>query len=216
MSKSIKSLIILALSLPLIAIAAGNGALQKVTKKYRSAKLVEMSVEKIVKSDLLGKETKYQGQIFLADKKFRWENTTPEKTLLVFDGQTIWSEQTPPKEFGGAVQVAKGKVDKKTGTHILVSSLLSADLEAHFKVLKEEKLDGPLVRLDVEPKGGDLNIQALKVVLDTKNSQMKELSYMDEIGNLTTMKFSNVKFSKKAKDSLFKYQPPKGAQVTDL
>ena len=175
-----------------------------------------MSVEKTVKSELLGKETKYQGQIFLANKKFRWENTTPEKTLLVFDGQTIWSEQTPPKEFGGTVQVAKGKVDKKTGTHILVSSLLSADLEKHFKVLKEEKLEGSLVRLDIEPKSGDLNIQSLKVVLDTKTSEMKEISYKDEIGNLTIMKFSDLKFSKKEKNSLFKYQPPKGAQVTDL
>ncbi|KHD88001.1 MAG: lipoprotein carrier protein LolA [Bdellovibrio sp. ArHS] len=195
--------------------ATGNGTLQKVSKKYRNAKLVEMSVEKSVKSDLLGKETKHEGKIFVANGKFRWENTKPEQTLLVFDGSTIWSEQTPPKEFGGPVQVAKGKVDKKTRSHILISSLLGADLEKNFKIQKEEKV-GDLVRLDVTPLYDDLTVKSMQVLINPKDSTLDEISYKDDIGNLTTLKFSNIEFKKKEKKSLFKYQPPKGAQVTDL
>ncbi|WP_374076405.1 outer membrane lipoprotein carrier protein LolA [Bdellovibrio bacteriovorus] len=206
---------VMSFSVGLMAAVAGNGTLQKVTKKYRASKLVEMSVVKTVKSELLGKETKYDGKIFLANGKFRWENTTPEKTLLVFDGTTIWSEQTPPKEFGGPVQVAKGKVDKKTRSHILISALVGADLEKNFKIVKEEKV-GELVRLDVTPIYDDLTVKSLQVLLDPKENTMKEISYKDDIGNLTTMSFSNVKFQKKEKKNLFKYQPPKGAQVTDL
>lgn len=207
--------LVLTFSVQLLA-ATGNGALQKVSKKYRNSKLVEMSVEKSVKSDLLGKETKYQGKIFVANGKFRWENTTPEKTLLVFDGSTIWSEQTPPKEFGGPVQVAKGKVDKKTRSHVLISSLLGADLEKNFKVLKESK-DGDLVKLDVKPLNGeDLTVQNLQVVINPSAGTLSEISYKDDIGNVTTMSFSKVKFLSKSKQSLFKYQPPKDAQVTDL
>lgn len=202
-------------SVGLMAAVAGNGTLQKVTKKYRASKLVEMSVEKSVKSELLGKETKYNGKIYLANGKFRWENTTPEKTLLVFDGTTIWSEQTPPKEFGGPIQVAKGKVDKKTRSHILISALVGADLEKNFKIVKEEKV-GDLVKLDVTPIYDDLTVKSLQVILDPTENTMKEISYKDDIGNLTTMSFSNVKFQKKEKNNLFKYQPPKGAQVTDL
>lgn len=196
--------------------ATGNGALQKVSKKYRDSKLVEMSVEKSVKSELLGKETKYQGKMFVSNGKFRWENTTPEKTLLVFDGTMIWSEQTPPKEFGGPVQVAKGKVDKKTRSHVLIASLLGADLEKNFKILKETA-QGDTVKLDVKALNGeDLTVKDLQVVINAKTNTLDQINYKDDIGNLTTMSFSKVKFLNKAKKSLFKYQPPKDAQVTDL
>ncbi|WII72768.1 outer membrane lipoprotein carrier protein LolA [Bdellovibrio sp. 22V] len=215
MSKRFSILFFITSFIALFAMAATNGALQKVSSKYRAAKLVEMNVDKTVKSELLGKETKHSGKIYLASGKFRWENTTPEKSLLVFDGSTIWSEQTPPKEFGGPVQVAKGQVDKKTRSHILISSLMGANLEKNFKIKKETK-DGDLVKLDVTPLYEDLTVKSLQVVLDTKSNTMKEINYTDDIGNLTTLSFSNVEFKKKEKKSLFKYQPPKGAQVTDL
>ena len=198
-----------------VGLTLTNSSLKNVSQKYRQSVLVEMNVEKSVKSELLGKETKYLGKIYLGKGKFRWENNTPEKTLLVFDGKTIWSEQTPPKEFGGSVQVAKGKVDKRTGSHILISSLMGADLEKNFKVLKEDK-KGAQTTLKISPLKEDLTVKALQIVISQEDSTLKEISYSDDIGNLTTLSFSGIKFFNKEKKNLFKYQPPKGAQVTDL
>lgn len=198
-----------------MTLAATGAALQDVSQKYRDTKLVEMNVEKFVKSEFLGKETKYVGKIYLTKGKFRWENTTPEKTLLVFDGAVIWSEQTPPKELGGSIQVGRGKVNKKTGSHILISSLMGAELGKNFKAVKEEK-EGDLLKLDLVPLKEDLTVKSLQVVIDPKDNTLKEISYKDDIGNLTTLSFSGIKFLKKEKKNLFKYQPPKGAQVTDL
>lgn len=215
----LKKISILFLSISILigffAGAAGNETLKQVTKKYRASQLVEMNVEKLVKSELLGKETKYLGKIYLANGKFRWENSSPEKTLLVFDGSTIWSEQVAPKEFGGPVQVAKGKVDKKTRSHVLISSLLGTELEKSFTIGKEEK-SGDLIKFDVTPKNGSLTVQSMQVVIDSANNTMKTISYKDDIGNLTIMNFSEVKFLKKSKNKLFIYQPPKDAQVSDL
>lgn len=215
----LKKLPILIVSLLISAVSMAaptlGSSLNKVTSKYRSAKLVEMSVEKIVKSELLGKETKYLGKIFLAKGKFRWENSTPEETLLVFDGSTIWSVQTPPKELGGSVQVAKGKVDKKTKSNILISSLLGEELTKNFKVLKEGQ-EGGLSTFEVKALQDDLTVKTLKLSVNTKAGELKEIAYTDDIGNLTTMKFSNIQFKKKENSKLFKYQPPKGAQVSDL
>jgi outer membrane lipoprotein carrier protein len=197
------------------SIASSTTALQKVTKKYRSTKLVEMSVEKTVKSELLGKETKHEGKIFLGAGKFRWENTKPEKTLLVYDGKTIWSEQSPPPEFGGPVQVARGKVDKKTKSHILLSTLIGTDIKKNFKVLSDKK-EGDILTVDVQPLQDDLNIKAMSLRLNTKDNTLNQVSYKDDIGNTTTLTFTNVNFLKSEKKNLFKYQPPKDAQVTDL
>jgi outer membrane lipoprotein carrier protein len=207
--------ILLSVSLSFVAQAAPNKTLKAFGKNYRSAKLVEMAVDKTVKSELLGKETKYSGKIFMANGKFRGENTTPEETLLVFDGTTIWSVQTPPKEFGGPVQVGKGKVDKKTRSQLLISTLLGEDLEKSFKVLKEEKV-GADSKIEIEPKGDGLTVKTLSLLIDTKKSELKELSYKDDIGNLTTISFSKIQFKQKANNKLFKYQPPKDAQVTNL
>ncbi len=198
-----------------VVFAEVGSALKTLSKRYRDAALVEMNVEKLVKSELLGKQTIYQGKIFLMKGKFRWENSTPEKTLLVFDGTTIWSEQTPPKEFGGPVQVAKGKVDRKTTSHVLISSLLGADLEKNFKVLKN-KTEGNLLLLELAPLQPDPAFKLLNVKINSSENTLQEVAYEDDIGNLTTLKFSDIQFKKKSKTQLFKYQPPKGAQVTDL
>lgn len=200
-----------------IASAATNGAetLQKITKKYRDTKLVEMDVEKTVKSELLGKETKHEGKIFLGAGKFRWENSKPEKTLLVYDGKTIWSEQTPPPEFGGPAQVARGKVDKKTKSHILLSTLIGTDIKKNFKILGESR-DGDMLTVDVKPLNDDLSVAAMSLRLNLKDNTLSQISYKDDIGNLTTLTFTNVSFLKSEKKNLFKYQPPKDAQVTDL
>lgn len=197
------------------SLADGAATLQKMTKKYQAAKTVEMNVEKTVKSDLLGKESKHQGKIFLAAGKFRWENTTPEKSLLVYDGKTIWSEQTPPPEFGGPVQVARGKVDKKTKSHILLSVLVDSDIKKNFKVLDEKKDADDLI-VQVAPLQDDLTVKEMSLILDVKTNTLKKVSYKDDIGNETTLSFSDVNFLKTEKKSLFKYQPPKDAQVTDL
>lgn len=206
---------ILCFSLFGIAAQKSSQTLQKLSKKYRSAKLVEMVVEKTVKLELQGRETKYDGKIYLANGKFRWENKTPEETLLVFDGTIIWSVQYPPKEFGGAPQIAHGKVDKNTKSQILISSLLGGDLEKKFKIINEKKNEST-VNLEVAPQGSELAVKSLHLIIDTKKNQMTELSYNDDLGNLTTMKFSKIQFLNKADGSKFKYQPPKGVPVTDL
>src|SRR5207253_7014099 len=100
--------------------ASAVAILKEVTKKYRNSKLVKIETEKKVTSELLGKTTTYQGMIYLAQGKFRWENETPEQSLLLFDGEIIWNVQYPPKDLGGQVQVAKAKLDKNTKSQILI------------------------------------------------------------------------------------------------
>ena len=210
-------LLFLFISFSVCAFAKSNQglSLEDLAQKYKRAQLIEMSVEKVVKSELLGKQTSYSGRIFLTQGKFRWENTTPERSLLVFDGNTIWSEQSPPEELGGPIQVAKGVVDKKNRSHILISSLMGEGLKKNFKI-NHQKIEGEKVYLTISPLKEGLTIKEITIVVSPADKIMREISYKDEIGNLTEMKFSNIKFSKKIKEDLFKYKPPQGAQVTDL
>jgi outer membrane lipoprotein carrier protein len=192
------------------------GTLKLVTKRYRKSEMVEMHVEKTVRSDLMGKETRYVGKIMISSGLFRWENDLPEKSLIVFDGTTIWNEQSPPPEFPGNVQVAKARVDKKNKSQILVSSLLgTGSLFENFNILKETK-DGDAYSYLVEPKTKDLAIKDLEITVSKPKKEVMEISYKDDVGNVTTMKFSSIEFKNKKNKNLFRYTPPKGAQVTNL
>jgi outer membrane lipoprotein carrier protein len=191
--------------------------LRDTTKKYQSSALVEMNVEKTLKSELMGNETKYVGKIWISGGLFRWENDSPEKSILIFDGQTIWNEQTPPADFPGPVQVAKAKVDKKNRSKILLSSLLGkTPIFDNFTVLKE-KIDGDRITYFLEPKVKDVSLNELTLSLHAKDKTVLEISYKDDVGNLTSMKFTAVNFSKTTKNKdLFIYTPPKGSQVQNL
>ncbi|WP_413576338.1 LolA family protein [Bdellovibrio sp. HCB290] len=209
--------LILAIGLSLNAFAAekSNATLKKVSQKYRTTKLVEMKVEKIDKLVLQGRENKFEGTLAISSGKIRWENTTPEKSLLVFDGTTIWSIQYPPKEFGGDPQIARGKVNKKNKSQTIIATLLGGDLQGNFKVT-DEKTDGDQSTLSIVPLKDDLSIKDIKLVVNTKKVVVDQISYQDDVQNVTTMKFSDVKFKSSVKKSLFKYEPPKGVPVTDL
>ncbi len=185
-------------------------------RKYQNSKMISMNVEKLVKSELLSKETSYSGSIKLSKGKFRWENETPEKTLLLFDGEKLLNVQFPSKDFGGPIQVLKSKVDKKTKKQILISSLLSpSTTKTKFKVLSQKK-NGSATEFLVQPDGEDLQVKDLLVKIDNKTKKIKQISYKDDVGNLTTLVFSEVKFLAKASAEAFKYKIPKKAQVTDL
>ena len=59
-------------------------------------------------------------------------------------------------------------------------------------------------------------MKSMKLVVKSKDNTLKSVSYLDDIGNQTTMNFTKIEFLKKENKKLFKYQPPKDAQVTDL
>jgi len=190
-------------------------SLSDIVKKYRTTNFVKMKVAKIVKSELLSKETQYKGQMFLSKGKFRWDNDVPEKTQLIFDGTTIWNVQYPPPELPGALQIAKSKVDKNTKKQILISTLLSANgINENFKI-KSTKPEGPNFIFELEPKSKDLGVTSLKIKASDKKSIL-EINYKDDVGNQTSLQFSDIEFLNKTQNKVFEYIPPKGAQVTHL
>ncbi|WP_168196702.1 outer membrane lipoprotein carrier protein LolA [Bdellovibrio sp. ZAP7] len=211
------SALILSLGLSVSAFAADktNATLKKVSVKYRAAKLVEMSVEKTVKSDLTGKVAKYTGTLSISNSKFRLETKTPDEALVVYDGVTIWNVQYPPKEFGGDPQIARGKPDKKTRGQLIAATLIGGDIQKTFKVVDEKKDGETSSTLFIAPKD-DLPVKNLQMIIDLKKSEITEISYTDDLQNLVTMKFSDIKLKDSIKKNLFKYEPPKGKPVTNL
>lgn len=190
--------------------------LKEVSKKYRNTKIVKIETDKKVTSELLGKTTNYEGVIYLSQGRFRWENETPEQSLLLFDGETIWNVQYPPKDLGGPVQVAIAKLNKNTKSQILISTLIGKDpIDKNFKVINE-KTDKGLVSIHLEPLSSDLRVKDLVLDVETGTKQIKKISYKDDVENLTEIIMKKSEFGSKDRKELFKYKIPKDAQVTNL
>ncbi len=190
--------------------------LKDATAKYRKSKFVEISIQKSVKSELTGKETKYSGKIFLSSGLFRMENKEPEKSLLVFDGATVWSEQAASSDFPGPPQVTKAKLDKKGKSQVLFATLLTKDpVTKHFQILKES-LKGDVAVYEALPLSKDLNVKLLTIKISKKTKLVTEISYQDDIGNLTTMVLGEPSFKNTYDKKLFHYLPPKGSSVNEI
>ena len=195
---------------------ANVSPLDSTLQKYKDSTLVEMKVTKVVKSEVMQKEIKFEGKIYFSSGKLRWENSKPEKSLIVFDGETMWNVQFPSEDFPGPVQVAKGKIDKKNQSKIFLTSLFKKqNVMSEFKVLSEKK-DKNSTLYKLESKNKDPMVQDLEIKVDHENLFIEEVRYKDDIGNLTLMSFSKVEFKTEIKKGLFKYVPPKNAQVTNL
>lgn len=196
--------------------ASTETLLQETTAKYRSTGVVELNVEKTLKTELNPQGQKNTGTIYLSAGLFRIENTEPDKSTLVFDGKFIWNEQPPAPDFPGPVLVSKAKVDKHNTSQIALATLLTKEpITKKFKILKSAA-EGDVTIFETEPLQKDSNIQSLILKIITSKKEVSLISYKDEIGNTTEMNFTKTKFLQKKNAKLFKYQPPKGAQVTEL
>ncbi|MBK9324606.1 MAG: outer-membrane lipoprotein carrier protein LolA [Bdellovibrionaceae bacterium] len=191
--------------------------LKSVSKKYRGSKMIKIATEKKVTSELMGKTTVYAGHVYLARGKFRWENDSPDESLLLFDGENIWNVQYPPKDLGGSIQVAKAKLSKNTQSQILISMLIGREpIDKNFEITSETRSEQGVLDVELKPRSQDVRVKQLHLGIDIASKEIRKISYKDDVDNSTVIEMKKTEFLKSEKRSLFKYKVPKDAQVTNL
>ncbi len=184
-------------------------------KKYHGKNLV-FQVEKALSSEFLEKPQVSQGKISLMSGKLRWETTTPEKSLILFDGKILWTQQSANADFPGPDQVTKSKISKKNASMLLFEKLLfQGNLTSSFDVL-EQKKEADQNILSLKPKKDSINLKSLKVIIQIKDLLLQEISYVDEIGNKTQVKILQTQVVPSFSKDLFIFKIPAKAQVQEL
>lgn len=213
-------LTILMAVLPLFANATADVKNSKLlldlTLRYRQAKMVRMKMDRTVTSELTGTKNSYAGEIALSGKKFRLDQTAPEKNMAVYDGKTLWTVQFPPAEFkDGPTQVTKQQIKPGDGNAVLTSLLTQGKMTDRFEIVASTK-DATVATYELKPKKADMNITKLKLKIELEKRLVRELTVWDEVGNESAFVFPEVLFFSIVEANLFKYSPPKGAQVIQL
>jgi len=136
--------------------------------------------------------------------KFRWNVERPYKQLLVGDGQRVWVYDEDLN------QVIVRKVgDALGGTP---AALLSGnqDVERAFAWKDLPEADG-LEWLGATPLATDAAFTEIRLGFDPKG--LAALEVIDAFGQKSLVRFTNVERNPKLAADLFRFTPPKGADV---
>jgi outer membrane lipoprotein carrier protein len=136
--------------------------------------------------------------------KFRWSYLKPYAQLIVGDGSKVWIYDEDLK------QVTVKKLDLALGS--TPAALLAGNNEAMraFRLSDKGSKDG-LEWLEALPRDKEGNFERIRMGFSPSGLQIMEL--VDGFGQTTVLRFKTLERNPKLDSALFRFSPPKGADV---
>ncbi|HET7200044.1 MAG TPA: outer membrane lipoprotein chaperone LolA [Burkholderiales bacterium] len=136
--------------------------------------------------------------------KFRWTYVKPYAQLIVGDGSKIWIYDEDLK------QVTVKKLDQALGS--TPAALLAGNNEAMraFKLSDEGTRDG-FEWVEALPRDKEGNFEKIRMGFGSSGLRVMEL--VDNFGQTTVLKFNSLERNPRLDPGLFRFAPPKGADV---
>lgn len=142
---------------------------------------------------------------FVRPGKFRWVYQKPYEQIIVGDGEKFWLHDIDLN------QVTVKKLDAAIGSSPAALLSGSNEIERSF-VLKESGSQDGLDWLQAVPKGQESSFAKILMAFGAQ-SELAIMELSDAFGNKTVLRFSDLKRNPQLPPSLFKFVPPKGADV---
>jgi outer membrane lipoprotein carrier protein len=150
------------------------------------------------------------GRVALAKPgKMRWSYETPEPSLVVSDGATLWIYDPAAREaqkFAVGEQFLSG-----AAFQFLLGSGRIAD---SFRV-RVDRCDAPRARLTLTPKA-DATYQSLELEVDTASGEAHATAVLDLFGNRTEVQFDELRYDRGLPATAYRFEPEPGVRVIEL
>lgn len=136
--------------------------------------------------------------------KFRWTYVKPYAQLIVGDGSRVWIYDEDLK------QVTVKKLDQALGS--TPAALLAGNNEAMraFR-LSDQGAKGGLEWLEATPRDKESGFERIRMGFGASGLEVMEL--LDGFGQTTVLRFRSLQRNPKLDPALFRFVPPKGADV---
>lgn len=156
--------------------------------------------------DRAGRKTQEaSGNLFFARPgKFRWVYQKPYAQLIVGDGKKVWIHDEDLD------QVTVRKLDQALGDSPAALLAGDNDIGKLFNLKDAGDKDG-IEWLEATPKSKEGSFETVRMGFKGNDLQMMELK--DNFGQTTLLRFSNLQRNPPLGASLFRFSPPKGADV---
>jgi len=147
--------------------------------------------------------------VFAKPGKMHWTYEKPERSVVVSDGKTLWVYDPAHAE------VQRMSITGATLSGAGVQFLLGqGDMRREFDV-RALACDEDTAELELVPKA-DATYEKLRVLADRHSGELRRTTVFDLVGNVTEVRFRNVRANQHPPDDLFTFEPPKGVEVIDL
>ena len=198
----IRNLLFLICWMPMLASAAATDALKVFLTQTQTvkARFAQMVLDKNLKP-----LQQAQGVMqFSRPGKFRWDYLKPYEQTIVGDGVRLWIYD---KDLN---QVTVRKLDLALGASPAALLAGSNDLERDYKLTNlgvEKGLDW----LEALPKNRDSMFERVRMGFGKSGLEAMELR--DQFGQVTVITFADVERNPRLGADVFRFTPPKGADV---
>jgi outer membrane lipoprotein carrier protein len=136
--------------------------------------------------------------------RFRWTYAKPYAQLIVGDGAKVWIYDADLK------QVTVRRLDRALGSTPAALLAGSNEIERAFRLSDQGEKDG-LEWVEARPREKESNFETIRMGFGFSGLEIMELA--DSFGQTTVLKFTVLHRNPKLNASLFKFAPPKGADV---
>jgi len=141
---------------------------------------------------------------FLRPGKFRWAYAKPYAQLIVGDGAKVWVYDEDLN------QVTVRRLDRALGSTPAALLAGNKEIERAFRLSDRGEKDG-LEWVEAQPREKESNFETIRMGFGFSGLEIMELA--DSFGQTTVLKFTALRRNPKLDASLFKFVPPKGADV---
>jgi len=147
--------------------------------------------------------------VFAKPGRMRWAYAAPEESLVVSDGETLWIYDPAAKEVQRLS--AAGGFLSGVAVQFLVGE---GDLKRDFRVSARD-CDAADATLLLVPKQ-DATYEKIELVAARQSGEVRETRIFDLVGNVTTIRFRDLRTNLGPPPSTFAFEPPPGVEVIEL
>jgi len=205
----------LAVLTALLAAVSGRAAsvddvVRRVQERLDATKDFTAAVDQELVVASAGKSLRATGTVaFKKPGRMRWNLSGTNPQVIVADGTTLWFYQ--PDEQ----QVLKAPFQAAFRSTTPISFLTGVGrLGADFDVTLEGETDG-VVRLALRPRKAAGELGRLQLAVDARSYDIVGAEVFDPVGNITRLRFSDLRRNTGMDDTQFRFEIPPGVDVIE-
>lgn len=146
---------------------------------------------------------------FAKPGRMRFEYESPEPSLVVSDGATLWIYDPAAKEVQ-VLPVSGGFLSAAAIQFLLGEGRLAETFDVTARSCAAER-----AVLDLRPRG-EATYERIEIAVERKTGWIRETTVFDLLGNQTHLAFSDLEANVPAPADRFRFDPPAGVRVLKL
>lgn len=146
---------------------------------------------------------------FAKPGRMRFEYETPEPSLVVSDGKTLWIYDPSAREVQ-VLPVSEGFLSAAAIQFLLGEGRLAESFEVTARSCEAERAE-----LELRPRA-EAAYERIELVVARGSGWIRETTVVDLLGNRTHLVFEDLEVGGAAPEARFRFDPPEGVKVMTL